>query len=409
MEEESPRKIKSFGISNIEAYESYKFARHLETQNLYVYRNLSKEEKKGTNFEEYIKLKNDNLLSFKKEGDLIFWEFCNGGNLKYFNNFLNFKQNLLTEIYIQKIVKEILNGIESLNNKAIGGIALSNIFIHFPAGKEPVIGKNEDKYKKYYQDFINDEDSVNFNIKIKYFTSLVERKNAIEYNGFDGDNSIKNYMAPEILNNLIYNDNNKNPIAANIWSLGVIIFILLTGNKSPFEGNTIQNVSINIGKKDIFIPSDLSPSFQILDFMLSLLKYKPEERPTLERIKKHEFLKKVPVEFDFLNLNLLCKIEKYMKLNIDKKDTLFSYLTNTNLQNKIEKNKMLEAQKDNIINEIMVWDKLIAQFKKELEDLNQAVHEEKDLEFIIQSIKDAEIKKEFKNKELEIILKKIKN
>ena len=409
MEEDLAKKTKSFNLFNTDAYESYKFARHLESHTLYVYRNLSKEEKKENNFEEYTKLNNNNLLSFKKEDDFIFWEFSNGGSLKYFNNYLNFKQNLLTEIHIQKIVKQILNGLECLNNKAIGGIALGNIFINFLTKNKPEVGKNESKYKKIYQEFIKDEDSVDYNIKIKYFTSLIERKNAIEYNGFDGDNSIKNYMAPEILNNLIDNDNNNNPIAANIWSLGVIIFILLTGNKLPFEGNIVQNVSINIGKKEIFIPSDLSPSFQILDFMLSLLKYKPEERPTLEQIKKHEFLNKDPLEFDFLNLKLLCKIEKHIKLNIDKKDTLFSYLTNTNLENKIVKEKILEAKKDNILNEIMILDKVILQFKKELEDLNQAAHDEKDLEIIIQNIKEAEISRGFKNEELEKILKKIKN
>ena len=57
-----------------------------------------------------VKLSNNNLISVQKEKGNIFFEFCNGGNLNIFNKYILGK-NALTEIHIQKIVKQIVEGL----------------------------------------------------------------------------------------------------------------------------------------------------------------------------------------------------------------------------------------------------------------------------------------------------------
>lgn len=44
------------------------------------------------------------------------------------------------------------------------------------------------------------------------------------------------YMAPEIFNEKKYNEK------ADVWSLGIIMFVLLTG-KSPFLGNDFEKIT----------------------------------------------------------------------------------------------------------------------------------------------------------------------
>ena len=262
--------------------------RHLETKKVYAYRELTENEINDNNLEKYQKLENKNLLSFKKENNLIFFEMCNGGNLKYFNNFLHFGYDDLDEIQIQKIIKQILNGLECLHKtrKIYNAISLNNIYINFDDEIPSELGNT--RHKEYLEKF-KQNDEMNYTIKKKYFISKEERKKAIESKN-NNDKEIKYYLPPEILKNFDNDDNNINTIAADMWSLGIITYKLLVGNNFlPFYADNFIDLfnKINIG----IIPfkSDLCPSFQIIQFISSLLKLEPEERPTFDQIKKHEF------------------------------------------------------------------------------------------------------------------------
>jgi serine/threonine protein kinase len=98
-----------------------------------------------------------------------------------------------------------------------------------------------------------------------------------------------NYLAPEMI------EKNSASMATDIWSLGCIIFKLITGNV-PFTGIDPNLVFQKILIKDIDFPEYLS--VDAVSFIDSLLMITPLERlgspgsPCgIENLKKHPFLK----------------------------------------------------------------------------------------------------------------------
>lgn len=93
------------------------------------------------------------------------------------------------------------------------------------------------------------------------------------------------YVAPEILH--------YDPItlAADMWSLGVTTYVLLTGF-SPFGGETDQETFCNISRGDLDLPEELFEdiSGEALDFIKSLLVKDPMARLTAAACLKHPWL-----------------------------------------------------------------------------------------------------------------------
>ena len=67
-------------------------------------------------------------------------------------------------------------------------------------------------------------------------------------------------MAPEILEKKMYN------LKADIWSLGVILFELITG-KPPFKARTKSELKANIMNGEFKIPKQYEISIECLDFI----------------------------------------------------------------------------------------------------------------------------------------------
>lgn len=334
----------NFKLLGKDLFYSYNKAIHLTTKKEYLYRKFSDEEKRENIEEKIIKTESNNLINFQKENDLIFWELCNGGNLDSLFKYIHY-ENSLSEFHIQQIIKKIIKGLKDLdkNKKVLGGISLKNLFLDIKRDEKDEKGFNKGLNKKYYDKFVDDENSITYDIKIKYFISSYERKQALNIKNDINDNLTKYYMAPEILNDP---DNNINPTAANIWSLGIITYQLLTGIKAPFKAENNKNIIKNIKKGEIPIPANLCPSLSIIRFITSLLKIKPSERPSLEEVKNHEFLKKKPENFDFINIKLLCPNNDNLILNIKEYEPIDSYLINTRLESKIKKRKLSKEELD---------------------------------------------------------------
>lgn len=98
-----------------------------------------------------------------------------------------------------------------------------------------------------------------------------------------------NYLAPEMI------QNNAASMATDIWSLGCIIFKLITGNV-PFTGTNSMLVFQKILKKDIDFPEYLSvDAVSLIDSMLMINPLErlgsPGSPCGVENLKKHPFFK----------------------------------------------------------------------------------------------------------------------
>lgn len=99
------------------------------------------------------------------------------------------------------------------------------------------------------------------------------------------------YVAPEILH--------YEPItlAADMWSLGVTTYVLLTGF-SPFGGETDQETFQNISLGDVDFPEELfgDISAQAKDFVAKLLVLDPSARMTAKQCLRHDWLRGAPTQ-----------------------------------------------------------------------------------------------------------------
>ena len=89
------------------------------------------------------------------------------------------------------------------------------------------------------------------------------------------------YLAPEIVTEKPYDD------AIDWWSLGVFTYELLFG-ETPFHHKNKSKMFDDIVNKDPKFPNDVDPDAR--DFVLGLLKKKPQDRFNFEQIKAHPFL-----------------------------------------------------------------------------------------------------------------------
>ncbi|XP_012540585.1 probable serine/threonine-protein kinase HSL1 [Monomorium pharaonis] len=99
------------------------------------------------------------------------------------------------------------------------------------------------------------------------------------------------YVAPEILH--------YEPImlAADMWSLGVTTYVLLTGF-SPFGGETDQETFQNISLGEVDFPEELfeDVSVQAKDFLAKLLVLDPSARMTAKQCLRHDWLRDAPTQ-----------------------------------------------------------------------------------------------------------------
>lgn len=82
------------------------------------------------------------------------------------------------------------------------------------------------------------------------------------------------YIAPEVLNG-------KYDEKCDIWSIGVILYILLSG-EPPFPGNSDQEILAKVkrGKYGFTRPVWKTRSKQVQNFIRKLMTFEPNERLT---------------------------------------------------------------------------------------------------------------------------------
>lgn len=160
-------------------------------------------------------------------------------------------------------------------------------------------------------------------------------------------------MPPEVVKKQRYT------ASVDVWSAGVLLYFITVGHL-PFEGDTLSNVFEKIVYSDPFIPPFITPGLS--DLLKKMLTKQPEERITIDKIKKHEWFPTA----DFLRIKKICSqissqnnqnsidndiIEKMHEIGINTTDLkqnliLKNCTDSTAVYYMLEREKLVESVKD---------------------------------------------------------------
>lgn len=96
------------------------------------------------------------------------------------------------------------------------------------------------------------------------------------------------YVAPELIGKQPYDDK------IDVWAVGILTYELLVGS-APFTGNSENQTYRNIVNLDLHCNERYRAlTATAKDFISRILQAKPEDRPDLATIMKHEWLQAAP-------------------------------------------------------------------------------------------------------------------
>ena len=235
----------------------------------------------------------------------IITEYCNGKDLNFIINKWMEKTNTnyFPENIIQKILKDVLNGLSSLHRDPTviihHDIKLQNILVNF---------ENETD--------LNNLDLVKATYKIADFGLSKYHPNEDSQINIGGTSS---YWSPEIRKFIV--DNNKYKIqsdidindienqAVDIWAIGVLAYRLLNFNKILFSegnlsGNSIDDSVIfynNMKKGKIYFNlKEKKISKEFICFLDAALKFDANDRATSEDLEYFRFISRPENEFHYI-------------------------------------------------------------------------------------------------------------
>jgi serine/threonine protein kinase len=236
-------------------------------------------------------IKHDNILRFleaKKTSNniYIFFEFCNGGDLR---RLLDLKGGKLDESLTQIIVKQLVEGLNHLNdNKSMHrDLKLDNILINFPDYNGEATVPDE-----YIQDFDPTEERIEVIIgDLGFARNLGQQDMATSYCGTPLN------MAPEIINGRHYDTK------VDIWSLGTMIYELLVGF-APFTGVDPYDLANNVNAGNYGVPKNIKLSLKCLDLLHKCLQFEPKKRAGHKELLLHPFLEVDEIDSEKIDLSV---------------------------------------------------------------------------------------------------------
>ena len=240
-------------------------------RNEYCKQNIEEEYKKATNFDNEIKFmkicgeNNENSVKYYQHFEtdnkfFIIMELCDGNLI----DFIKLKKDLnIDDIY--EILCQLNNTFKIMKEKHIAhrDLKLQNILFKY---------KNKEK--------------TNFVFKISSYSVSKEFFSSSER--FSTKVGTINFMAPEVLEGEKYN------FKCDLWSLGIIIYILYFKNY-PYMGMNelaLKNQIKNLGQK--ILKSSGNNNFD--DLVRGLLTSIPEERFNWEQYFNHPFFENKPLD-----------------------------------------------------------------------------------------------------------------
>jgi death-associated protein kinase len=179
--------------------------------------------------------------------------------LDYYNtdlfNYIQ-QQPKFTESETKEIIKNIMSGIHFLNSKNIA---------HLDIKPENILLKNNDINTIVLSDFGS----------AKYIRSKT--------NYLSIDTGTKYYNSPELDKKIYYNN-------SDIWNVGIILTILISGDNSFLSGNKQKYSNLLYSSKEMYDSNNKyllsNEGFQIL---ISMLEYNTYNRPTVEDLMNNEW------------------------------------------------------------------------------------------------------------------------
>lgn len=332
------------------------------------------------------KLKHDNIVKIKnqvntKNNYYLVIEYCNGGDLAEYKSFYEKKtKTSLNELYIQKIMRQLTDGLEYMHSHNIvhRDIKLENILLHFNKYPNFVIKGNLPKKVDYKEVSLNDS----FTVKI---ADLGYSKELTSSNMGSTILGTPINMSPDIIGNYMGTESKKYNTSVDLWSLGSITYQLLTG-KPPFLGKNTNEIFKQVIEGKYSLPSSLIVSVEIMTFINGLLQFYPEKRLNWSQIKSHPFLTKNIENFTFIKLDSLKEGDKKeIELNSKDADNLLWILfkgkgLNMNLDKlnmkEIDNKETKQNISDNVVNNEEIK-KAIDLEKKKLEEEKKRLMKEK--------------------------------
>ena len=246
--------------------------------------------------ENIVKLYNSDLQTTKYK--YLITEYCNGGDL---NGCLEkYKKEMnrpFNEEEVQYIMRQLVSGIKYLHvEKKIlhRDLKLENILLQFD----------------------NEEDRLQKRI-LKAKIKIIDFGFARYYDDLVGSVlGSPMFMDPRILYRLA-------KVEADIYSLGVICYILLTG-KPLFDVDNLKDL-VDITRKGEFkISADLSK--ETISFLYYMLRSDPKKRLDIEKLSRHKFITLDSQYFTKIDKTLLSDNLKGSQLCFDLKKSCIGYL-----------------------------------------------------------------------------------
>ena len=318
-------------------------AQKLDNQQLYAAKVLDKKRMDSPKLKKYLdreiailkKLDHPNIVKFYEQFDdkdnyYIIIEYCNGGNLLE-----NLKKYI--EIYNEPFSIEIIQHLMREIIRAFGHIH-SNRIIH-----------RDIKLQNILLSYDNENDKKNFNL-MKAKVKIIDFGVAIEITpdgyAYTRVGSVKT-MDPLILNGKYEGYTEK----ADVWSLGVIFYQLLTG-QGLFKTNNMEEIMKKIEEGNYSVPINKNFYKESVSFLNCMLQYDPDDRISVQNLAQHDFIHNNVKDFTKANFEkIFNKIDKNgLNINFKENGTICKVFNSDKAILNQLKNKSANSKNKNQLN-----------------------------------------------------------